>query len=220
MKIEILQKKERDMKLYSNSIKHGEKIPEKYAFCIPENNKATFGKNISPHLKWSEFPSNTKSFVIICVDKDVPSSAENVNQEGKVIPYTLPRVDFYHWILIDIPVNITEIPEGADSDSVVIKGKKEQKTKFGIRGINDYTGFMAGNPDMSGDYYGYDGPCPPWNDELIHHYYFKVFALDVESLNLTGRFFGNDVIQAMKGHILDYSEIMGIYSLNPSIKIS
>ncbi|MFN3605173.1 MAG: YbhB/YbcL family Raf kinase inhibitor-like protein [Leptonema sp. (in: bacteria)] len=206
------------MKLLSNSLKHGEKIAEQYAFCISDKeSKITFGKNLSPHLKWSDFPSRTKSFVVLCVDKDVPSKADDVNQEGKIIPYTLQRLDFYHWILIDIPVSITELLEGADSNGVVVRGKREQKTEFGVRGINDYTGFMKNNPDMSGDYYGYDGPCPPWNDELIHHYYFKVFALDVESLHLSGRFFGQDVLQAMKGHVLDYSEIMGLYSLNPSI---
>lgn len=207
------------MKLISNSIQHGEKIPEQYVFCIPDKeSKVIFGKNLSPHLKWSNFPSATKSFVILCVDTDVPSVADDVNKEGRTISYKLPRVDFYHWILIDIPVNITEIPEGADSDSVVPKGKKEQKTPYGIRGINDYTSFMA-NTDLAGDYFGYDGPCPPWNDEMIHHYYFKVYALDVESLQLSGRFFGNDVLTAIKGHILDFSEIMGIYSLNPLIKL-
>ncbi len=204
------------MKLISNSLTHGERIPEPYTFCIHSpKDKATFGKNLNPHLKWTDFPKETKSFVILCVDKDVPSVADDVNKEGKSIPITLPRVDFYHWILINIPINVQEIQEGIDSNSVVLKGKKDQKTPYGLRGINDYTGFFASNPDLAGDYYGYDGPCPPWNDELIHHYYFTVYALDIENLNLSGRFFGNDVKNAMKGHILDYSEIMVTYTLNP-----
>lgn len=37
------------------------------------------------------------------------------------------------------------------------------------QGLNDYTAFMAGS-EMAGDYFGYDGPCPPWNDERLHHY--------------------------------------------------
>ena len=41
---------------------------------------------------------------------------------------------------------------------------------------------------MAGDYYGYDGPCPPWNDDLLHHYHFRVYALDVPTLGLAGRF--------------------------------
>lgn len=206
------------MKLYSNSIKHGERIPEQYAFCIPsEKEKVSFGKNLSPHLKWSEIPEGTKSFVILCVDKDVPSKADDVNVEGKIIPITLPRVDFYHWVLIDIPSHIHELQEGIDSNAVVIKGKNVQKVSYGIRGINDYTKFFANHPDLSGDYYGYDGPCPPWNDALRHHYYFTVYALDVESLKLEGRFFGPDVKQAMSGHILDYAEIMGTYTLNEKL---
>lgn len=206
------------MQLISNSFSHGEKIPAKYAFCIPsEKEKAVFGSNISPHLKWIDPPKETKSFVVLCVDRDVPSKADDVNQEGKVIPITLPRVDFYHWILIDIPPHITELPEGADSSKVELKGKKEQKTPYGIRGINDYTNFFGSHPELGGDYYGYDGPCPPWNDKLIHHYYFLVYALDIPSLNLTGRFFGNDVKKAMEGHILNYAEIMGYYTLNPEL---
>jgi Raf kinase inhibitor-like YbhB/YbcL family protein len=206
------------MKLLSNSITHGERIPSQYAFCIPsQTDKVTFGKNISPHLKWMDIPKDTKSFVLLCVDKDVPSKADDVNIEGKKIPITLPRVDFYHWILIDIPVDITELKEGLDSNAVVTKGKSEQKMPYGIRGINDYTNFFAGNPDLGGDYYGYDGPCPPWNDQLIHHYYFKIYALDIPSLNLSGKFFGGDVVKAMQGHVLDYAEIMGTYTLNPEL---
>ncbi|GIX41943.1 MAG: phosphatidylethanolamine-binding protein [Leptospiraceae bacterium] len=206
------------MKLISNSFQHGERIPEKYAFCIHSpKDKVTFGKNLSPHLKWFDIPKNTKSFVLLCVDKDVPSKGDDVNIEGKKIPISLPRVNFYHWILIDIPVSITELQEGVDSNAVVSKGKSEQKMPYGIRGINDYTNFFANNADLSGDYYGYDGPCPPWNDELIHHYYFTIYALDIPSLNFNGRFFGNDVKEAMEGHIIDYAEIMGTYTLNPDL---
>jgi phosphatidylethanolamine-binding protein (PEBP) family uncharacterized protein len=40
----------------------------------------------------------------------------------------------------------------------------------------------------AGDYYGYDGPCPPWNDLRLHHYIFRLYALDVPRLDLQGRF--------------------------------
>jgi hypothetical protein len=40
------------------------------------------------------------------------------------------------------------------------------------QGVNDYTGWFANDPDMAGEYYGYDGPCPPWNDERVHTYVF------------------------------------------------
>ena len=58
------------------------------------------------------------------------------------------------------------------------------------QGINDFTGWFAGDAAMSGDYYGYDGPCPPWNDDLLHHYHFRVYALDVPTLGISGRFDG------------------------------
>ena len=41
---------------------------------------------------------------------------------------------------------------------------------------------------MSGDYFGYDGPCPPWNDALVHRYVFTLYALDVATLGLQGPF--------------------------------
>ena len=56
------------------------------------------------------------------------------------------------------------------------------------QGINDYTGWFAGDKDMAGNYFGYDGPCPPWNDEILHHYVFTVYALDVPRLDIAGDF--------------------------------
>jgi Raf kinase inhibitor-like YbhB/YbcL family protein len=70
---------------------------------------------------------------------------------------------------------------------------------------------------MEGSYHGYDGPCPPWNDELIHEYHFKLYALDVESLNLPDPFGGPDVLKAMEGHILDQATITGMYTLNKEL---
>ena len=57
-------------------------------------------------------------------------------------------------------------------------------------GVNNYTDWFAGDEQMAGDYGGYDGPCPPWNDELLHHYRFTLYALDVPSLGLPGAFGG------------------------------
>jgi Raf kinase inhibitor-like YbhB/YbcL family protein len=72
---------------------------------------------------------------------------------------------------------------------------------------------------MGGNYFGYDGPCPPWNDEIKHHYVFTVYALNVASLPLTGAFTGSDALNAMKSHILDQASITGIYSLNPKVSL-
>ena len=113
--------------------------------------------------------------------------------------------------------NISEILEGQDSESVTAKGKKPGVTNYGVRGINDYTGWFAGDTDMSGNYGGYDGPCPPWNDERIHNYEFTVYALDVESLNLGSEFQGAQVLKALEGHVLDQASWSGWFSLNPEV---
>ena len=70
---------------------------------------------------------------------------------------------------------------------------------------------------MNGDYFGYDGPCPPWNDSILHRYVFTVYALDVERLEIEGRFSGPDVIAAMQGHVLAKANITGIYTLTPAL---
>ena len=72
---------------------------------------------------------------------------------------------------------------------------------------------------MSGDYFGYDGPCPPWNDERVHHYVFTLYALDTPRLELPARFSGTDARNAMRGHVLAEASIAGRYSLNPSVKL-
>ena len=93
----------------------GGRIPEEYAFCVPdEKNHCTMGENLSPAIRWTDVPRGTKSFAIICHDPDVPSKPDNVNKEGLVVPAGLPRVDFFHWVLVDIPADITDLPKGAD----------------------------------------------------------------------------------------------------------
>jgi hypothetical protein len=72
---------------------------------------------------------------------------------------------------------------------------------------------------MSGDYYGYDGPCPPWNDEIPHRYVFTVFALGVDKVPLDGRFGGNEVRKAIAGHVLAQASITGRYTLNPAVTL-
>ncbi|MBI4291481.1 MAG: YbhB/YbcL family Raf kinase inhibitor-like protein, partial [Betaproteobacteria bacterium] len=88
------------------------------------------------------------------------------------------------------------------------------------QGINDYTAWFKGDKDMEGNYFGYDGPCPPWNDELLHHYVFTVCALDCPKLDLRGTFGGADALAAMEGHIVDRASLTGIYSLNPTLQAS
>ncbi len=206
------------MKVKSKSFDDHARIPGDYAMGVPGADGPVPGPNTSPHLAWSDAPSGTKSFAIICADPDVPSKPDDVNKKDRVVPYDLPRVDFYHWVLVDIPPSLGELAEGADGKGLTPRGKEAGKTEHGVRGINSYTDWFAGDPSMKGDYAGYDGPWPPFNDERLHHYNFTVYALDVASLGLPARFGGAEALAAMKGHVLDQARWVGTYALNPKAR--
>lgn len=207
------------MKLKTEAFKDGDMIPAKYAFCyLNESKEVGMSENINPAFTWEGVPEGTKSLAFICVDSKVPSVGDKVNKEGMTVPKDLPRVDFYHWLLIDLPADGKGIAEGEFSKGITAKGKDDKIASQGTRqGINDYTNWFAGDADMEGDYYGYDGCCPPWNDELIHEYHFQLYALDVEKLDLPERFTGADMMKALDGHILAKDEITGKYSLNKNL---
>lgn len=206
------------MRLTSTSFADGERIPGEYAFCNPDPaHHVCLGKNLNPQLAWHDAPAGTRSFAILCHDPDVPSQGDDVNQEGRSVPATLPRVDFFHWVLVDLPATLTTIQAGEFSRGVTARGKPGSQTPHGRQGINNYTDWFAGDNDMRGDYYGYDGPCPPWNDELVHRYVFTVYALDIEQLPLTGRFGGPEMRAALQGHVLAEASLSGTYTLNPAL---
>lgn len=197
----------------------GGEIPADFAFCIPaEEGHVAMGRNRSPAIAWSGAPQGMGSYAIICNDPDVPSVGDDVNQEGRTIPAGLPRVDFCHWALVDIPASTTGLAEGADSDGITAGGKAPGPTANGVRGVNNYTDWFATDAEMKGDYGGYDGPCPPWNDEIVHHYVFTVYAVDVENLGLEGNFGGAEALAAMQGHVLASGSCTGTYTLNPALR--
>ena len=80
--------------------------------------------------------------------------------------------------------------------------------------MNDYTGWFAGNAEMSGRYFGYDGPFPPFNDSLIHHYVFTLYALSIERLPVEDVFTGAQAREALYPHILAEATHSGTYTLN------
>jgi Raf kinase inhibitor-like YbhB/YbcL family protein len=207
------------MKLISESFENGKPIPAEFAFCrIDPKSHVTLSSNRNPHLAWSDAPVGTRSFAIVCHDPDVPGSPEDVNQEGREIPSTLKRIEFFHWILVDLPASVDAIAAGEFSDNVTPKGKSGPAARHGARqGINDYTAWFADDHDMAGDYHGYDGPCPPWNDSIVHRYVFTVYALDVERLPLMGRFTGADARKVIAHHRLGEASITGTYTLNPRL---
>jgi len=202
-----------------NSWENGAVIPDKFAFGKPGTDSPFApSENINPSIDWSNSPEGTKSFAIICHDPDVPSSGEDVNQEGKTVPADLPRVDFYHWVLVNIPADVSGLDEGIASQGITPRGKSVGQTAHGLAGKNDYTGWFTGDADMEGVYGNYDGPCPPWNDSIVHHYHYSVFALDVETLDVQGEFTGQESLEAMKGHVLASASHMGTYSMNPAVQ--
>ena len=206
------------MHLSSSSFSDGEAIPGDFAFCVPDpDSHATFAPNRSPALSWTDVPEGTRNFVLICHDPHVPTKPDDVNQEGREVPPDLPRTDFYHWVLVDLPARVTSIVDGEFGNGVTERGKG-QTGPYGARpGVNNYTDWFSGDPDMEGTYYGYDGPCPPWNDSLIHHYVFTLYATDLEHCPVEGAFGGPDVLAAIDGHILAQASTTGTYTLNPRL---
>jgi phosphatidylethanolamine-binding protein (PEBP) family uncharacterized protein len=208
------------MQLSSRSFPDGGAIPGEFAFAVIDPaSHISLSSNRNPHLAWSHAPEHTKSFVLTCHDPDVPSRADDVNQEGREVSAALPRVDFFHWLLMDIPATNREIAQGTHSNGVTARGKPGPAAPDGLRhGINDYTNWFAGDANMRGDYYGYDGPGPPWNDALVHRYVFTLYALDVPLLEVRGKLTGSNVLAALAGRVLAKASFTGTYSLNPKLR--
>ena len=177
-------------------------VKPEYAYCIADEklHSKPAGENKVPGLAWNNYPKNVKSFAVIAVDPDVPTDFSDAGKEGKTIKSTMKRQDFYHWILYNIPASVDSLPEG-------------QRNKYG-EGINDYTKFSPDHKERR----GYDGPCPPWNDERVHNYHFRVLALDLQApLKVSDKITGGDFEKFIQGHIINESEIVGKYSLNPAV---
>lgn len=208
------------MRLYSTSLRDGEAIPDRHAFGLPHPKQhIQLGQNLSPQLSWDGLPEGARSLVLICHDPDVPSKPDDVNQEGREIPADLPRMSFYHWVLVDISPELKELREAEFSQGVTPHGKNGPHAPSHTRqGINDYTDWFAQDPDMRGYYYGYDGPCPPWNDSIVHRYVFTLYATDLPRCPVEGAFTGQDVLKAIEAHVLEEAALTVTYSLNPRLR--
>jgi Raf kinase inhibitor-like YbhB/YbcL family protein len=208
------------MQLTSKSFSDGAPIPGEFAFAVIDPvNHIALSTNRNPHLAWGDVPGGTKSFALICHDPDVPNRADDVNKEGREIPESFPRDLFFHWVLLDIPATVHEIPAGDQSDGITARGKAGPAAPGGTRhGLNDYTKWFAGDENMRGDYYGYDGPGPPWNDRRLHHYVFTLYALDVPHVDVHGDLTGANARLAVAGHVLAKATLTGTYTLNPHLQ--
>ena len=144
----------------STAFSAGKAIPKQYTGD---------GKDVSPPLKWTAGPKGTKCYALSVEDPDAP------------------RGTWWHWILANIPANVTELKEGAS------KGKTTQ----GIEGKNDF------------DKLGYNGPMPPRGQN--HHYHFKVVALN-DQLKLSPGCTKEQYEAAIKGHITGQGVLVGTYA--------
>lgn len=179
-----------------DGVRDNQPVLERYAQCIPDGKgQSRNGGNMRPAIQWSQGPGGTQSYAIVVVDSDVPMNFDAANKPGKTIPADMPRRNYYHWVQADIPASVTNLAKGASG-----------KVGPGVSGTNSAQGL------------GYDGPCPPWNDERAHHYHFQVYALDVPSLDLKSGFTAEEAENAMQGHVLARGEVTGIYATNPKVK--
>lgn len=208
------------MKLWSTSWANGDRIPPRYAAGrIDPAGGVTFSDNVNPHLAWDEVPAGTRSFALICHDFDVPSRGDDVNKPDREVPADLPRVDFFHWVMVDLPPTLGQLAEGEFSRGFTPRGKSGPATLHGARhGLNDYTGWFAGDAERAGQYFGYDGPFPPFNDSLVHHYVFTLYALSLPRVPVEGAFTGAQVRQAIAGHVLAEATHSGTYTLNRRLR--
>ncbi len=152
------------MQLWSAEFGQGRQIPVRYT-CD--------GANIAPPLEWSGIPVSARSLALIMEDPDAPDPKA-------------PKFTWVHWIIYNIPVHISQLPEGITSGSLPTPAQE---------GKNDWQRV------------GYGGACPPVGQ---HRYYFKLYALDtlLEPMHEPTK---AAVESAMTGHIVAYSELMGVY---------
>ena len=124
----------------SNSFKDGDYLAMVHVGSSDHGFGCT-GDNKSPHLKWSPGPAGTKSYAVICYDPDAPTGS-----------------GFWHWLVVNIPPDVTELALGAGSAGGALpKGALQTRTDYGFA--------------------GYGGPCPPQGDHP-HRYLFTVFAVN------------------------------------------
>jgi Raf kinase inhibitor-like YbhB/YbcL family protein len=146
--------------LTSSAFTAGAMIPRKHT-CD--------GEDTSPDLQWSGVPPGAKSLALICDDPDAPVGT------------------WVHWVLFNLPADVTALPAGIPADAVLKNGARHGK--------NDFRKL------------GYGGPCPPGG---THRYYFKLYALDTV-LTLQSGSTKAELLAAIKGHILAEAQLMGKY---------
>ena len=148
--------------LSSHDISHGEFMTKAQEF----NGFGCSGGDLSPHLKWSNAPKGTKSFAITAYDPDAPTGS-----------------GWWHWQIVNIDKNVTEISTGAGSTkpNLAPQGSLEIKNDYGSK--------------------GFGGACPPVGHG-VDHYRFTIHALSVEQLELP-----EDASGALTGYMINANTI-------------
>ncbi|MGE5500288.1 MAG: YbhB/YbcL family Raf kinase inhibitor-like protein [Syntrophothermus sp.] len=150
-----------EIKLESPAFKNGDFIPVRYT-CD--------GENISPALKWNRPDSDkVKNYCLLVEDPDAPGGI------------------FVHWIVVDIPANMTSLTEGITNQRNLPDG-----AEMGMNGARRI---------------GYFGPCPPSG---VHRYFFRIYAIDT-ILKMEAGMTKDEMLKAIKGHIVAEGELMGKY---------
>ncbi len=196
-------------------IKDGGKIPATNALCVPtsDGKSKPAEANTRPIIRWSGAPRATHSFAVFVIDPDVPADFSNAGKEGKTIAAEAKRQNFFHWGVVDIPRVVLELP-GGKSDNPPSAGL-ELPNSLGAKNYVPRPGEFG-------------GPCPPWNDQRLHHYHFVVLALDenapvsdpsaLDSADPANS--ANNAKQTYErlmasGHVVAKGEVVGTYTLNP-----
>lgn len=104
----------------------------------------------------------------------------------------VPADSWVQWVLYDLPAGTTGVPQGIPSSGTLPSGARQGVNEFGK--------------------VGYSGPCPP--PGRVHHYYFRVYALDAPTKREPG-VSRVDLYRAMRRHIVRVAEVMGTYERRP-----
>ena len=162
------------MQVTSTSFKEGERLSMDHVLSA-EYGFGCEGKNQSPQLAWSGAPEGTRSFAVTCYDPDAPTGS-----------------GFWHWVVVNIPANVTELPldAGNPKNPKLPAGALQTRTDFG-------------QP-------GYGGPCsPPGHGP--HRYIFTVFAVGVEQLPVNADTSAAVVGFNLNFNTLDKATITGLF---------
>jgi len=198
------------LRIYSKDFGDMERLPLSCTFGTFELGRFRFRENHNPHLAWTDVPEETASFALVCDDLDAADVDQEAWASGK-LPRDIKARVLCHWVLVDLPSTMRELGKGEMSDGAYAGGKRGPGARHGARqGLNDMTGFFANGGLLKGQYFGYDGPCPP-EGAKPHRYVFELHALKISTLGIEGTFDKRGVLAAMEGHILEKASLTGLF---------